>query len=154
MPKVEALQKRHIQGYEKLLPAAFVEFETQRAAQLAYSDPFWRQPGKMEAACIGLASPNEIIWPNLAMGKPERWTRTIIANTIVVLLIVFWSVPVGLVGSLADIENLAQNFPPLGFVNKLPSSTKGAISGLLPTILISAILALVPIICRCKLLAM
>ncbi|TIA19856.1 DUF221-domain-containing protein [Aureobasidium pullulans] len=148
MPKVEALQKRHIQGYEKLLPAAFVEFETQRAAQLAYSDPFWRQPGKMEAACIGLASPNEIIWPNLAMGKPERWTRTIIANTIVVLLIVFWSVPVGLVGSLADIENLAQNFPPLGFVNKLPSSTKGAISGLLPTILISAILALVPIICR------
>ncbi|THZ50901.1 DUF221-domain-containing protein [Aureobasidium pullulans] len=148
MPKVEALQKRHIQGYEKLLPAAFVEFETQRAAQLAYSDPFWRQPGKMEAACIGLASPNEIIWPNLAMGKPERWTRTVIANTIVVLLIVFWSVPVGLVGSLADIENLAQNFPPLGFVNKLPSSTKGAISGLLPTILISAILALVPIICR------
>lgn len=154
IPKVEALQKRHVQGYEKLLPAAFVEFETQRAAQLAYSDPFWRQPGKMEAACIGLASPNEIIWPNLAMGKPERWTRTIIANTIVVLLIVFWSVPVGLVGSLADIENLAQNFPPLGFVNKLPSSTKGAISGLLPTILISAILALVPIICRCKLLAM
>ncbi|KAH0340249.1 DUF221-domain-containing protein, partial [Aureobasidium melanogenum] len=148
IPKVEALQKRHVQGYEKLLPAAFVEFETQRAAQLAYSDPFWKQPGKMEAATIGISSPNEIVWPNLAIGKPERWARTIIANTIVILLIVFWSVPVGLVGSLADIDNLAQTFPPLGFVNKLPSSTKGAIGGLLPTLLISAILALVPIICR------
>ncbi|KAG9552859.1 DUF221-domain-containing protein, partial [Aureobasidium melanogenum] len=37
---------------------------------------------------------------------------------------------------------------PLAFVNKLPASTKGAIGGLLPTLLISAILALVPIICR------
>ncbi|KAI4757530.1 DUF221-domain-containing protein [Aureobasidium sp. EXF-3400] len=148
IPKVEALQKRHVQGYEKLLPAAFVEFETQRAAQLAYSDPFWKQPGKMEAATIGIASPDEIVWPNLAIGKPERWARTIIANTIVILLIVFWSVPVGLVGSLADIDNLAQSFPPLAFVNKLPASTKGAIGGLLPTLLISAILALVPIICR------
>jgi hypothetical protein len=151
IPKVAALQKRHVQGYEKLLPAAFVEFETQRAAQLAYSDPFWKQPGKMEAATIGISSPDEIVWANLAIGKPERWARTIIANTIVVLLIVFWSLPVGLVGSLADIDNLSKNFPPLGFVNKLPSSTKGAISGLLPTLLISAILALVPIICRCKL---
>ncbi|KAG9557509.1 DUF221-domain-containing protein, partial [Aureobasidium melanogenum] len=144
IPKVEALQKRHVQGYEKLLPAAFVEFETQRAAQLAYSDPFWKQPGKMEAATIGIASPDEIVWPNLAIGKPERWVRTIIANTIIILLIVFWSVPVGLVGSLADIDNLAQSFPPLAFVNKLPASTKGAIGGLLPTLLISAILALVP----------
>jgi hypothetical protein len=151
VPQVEALQKRHVQGYEKLLPAVFVEFETQRAAQLAYSDPFWKQPGRMEAACIGLASPQEIIWANLALGKPERWTRTIIANSIVILLILFWSIPVGLVGSLADVDNLAKNFPPLGFVNKLPSSTKGAISGLLPAVLVSALLALVPIICRCKL---
>ncbi|KAI5251124.1 DUF221-domain-containing protein [Aureobasidium subglaciale] len=148
IPKVQALQKRHVQGYEKLLPAVFVEFETQRAAQLAYSDPFWKQPGKMEASTIGLASPKEIVWINLAMGKPERWTRTLIANAVIVLLIVFWSVPVGLVGSLADIDNLSKNFPPLGFVNKLSPGAKGAIGGLLPTLLISAILALVPIICR------
>lgn len=150
VPQVQFLQERHVDRNVKLLPALFVEFETQRAAQAAYSEPFWRQPGNMEPACISIASPNEIIWANLAISKPERWIRTIIANTVIVLLIIFWSIPVGLVGSLADIDSLAQNFPPLSFLAKLPPSAGGVVSGLLPTILISALLALVPIICRCE----
>jgi hypothetical protein len=151
IPKVRFMQEQHVAANVKLLPALFVEFETQRAAQAAYSEPFWSQPGKMEPACIGISTPNEIIWANLAMGRTERWIRTIVANTLITLLILFWSIPVGLVGALADIESLANTFAPLGFINKLPPAAIGTISGLLPTILISALLVLVPIICRCKL---
>ena len=150
IPQVEILQNRHFSADVNVLPALFVEFETQRAAQTAYSEPFWKQPGKMEPACIGLSSPSEICWENLAMGKAQRWIRTIVANTIIVLLIIFWSIPVGLVGTLADLDNIAENIPPLSFLGQLPESSKSLISGLLPTVLISVLLALVPIICRCK----
>lgn len=147
IPQVQQLQKQHVDRNVKLLPALFVEFESQRAAQAAYSTPFWKQPSNIEPTCIGIATPNEINWENLAMSKAERWARTLIANTIIILLIVFWSIPVGLVGTLADLDNLA-SFPPLSFLGGLPQSAKGLISGLLPTLLISALLALVPIICR------
>jgi hypothetical protein len=150
IPKVQHMQDQHVAANAKLLPALFVEFETQRAAQAAYSVPFWNQPGKMEPACIGITTPHEIIWANLAMGRPERWIRTFVANTLIILLILFWSIPVGLVGALSDIESLADTFAPLGFINKLSPAAIGTISGLLPTILISALLALVPVICRCK----
>jgi hypothetical protein len=150
IPKVQNLQEQHIAANVKLLPALFVEFETQRAAQAAYSVPFWNQPGKMEPACISIATPQEIIWANLAMGRLERWIRTFFANTLIFLLILFWSIPVGLVGALSDIESLADTFAPLGFINKLPLAVIGTISGLIPTILISVLLALVPVICRCK----
>ena len=148
IPQLEHLQRQHVLRNVKSLPALFVEFETQRAAQAAYSTPFWSQPRNIEPACIGIATPGEINWENLALGKVQRWARTVIANTIIILLIVFWSVPVGLVGTLADLDNLANNVPPLGFLAKLPETEKGLISGLLPTLLISALLALVPIICR------
>lgn len=151
IPQVQRLQQQHVGGDVKLLPALFVEFESQRAAQAAYSVPFWNQPGNIVPVCIGVTSPKEVIWANLAIGKSERWTRTVIANTIIVLLIAFWSIPVGLVGTLADIDHLANSVPPLSFLSTLPSSTKGLVGGLFPTILISALLALVPIICRCEL---
>lgn len=150
IPQVQRLQQQHLAGNVKLLPALFVEFKTQRAAQAAYSEPFWNQPGGIEPACIGIASPDEINWGNLAIGKVERLIRTMVANTIIVVLILFWSIPVGLVGTLADVDNLANTLPPLGFLGKLTPSAKGLISGLLPTLLIAVLLALVPIICRCK----
>jgi len=150
IPQVQRLQRQHVQRNTKLLPALFVEFETQRAAQAAYSTPYWKQPGKIEPACIGIATPDEINWGNLAIGKAERWARTVIANTIIILLILFWSIPVGLVGTLADIDNLANASPLLGFLGQLPPSAKSLISGLLPTLLVSVLLALVPVICRCK----
>jgi hypothetical protein len=143
VPQIEFAQSRQASSNGNLLPALFVEFETQRAAQTAYSG---EQPAGIEPACIGISSPDEIVWENLRIGKVERWIRTIIANVVIVCLIIFWSIPVGLVGSLADLDMLAQYVPALG---NLPPSIKSTVSGLLPTILISGLLALVPIICRC-----
>lgn len=148
--QVKALQKRHIQGYETPLPAVFVEFETQRAAQLAYSSKFWNQPGHMQAASIGLTSTKDVIWANLARSRPGRWQRTIIANIAIALLIVFWSFPIGLAGQVSNLDELSKTVPALQGWKKLPSSVRGTVSGLLPTIIISALVALVPILCRCR----
>lgn len=151
VPVVEQLQ-RHLAGKNgKMLPALFVEFESQRAAQAAYSAPFWKQPYNIEPAMISIAQPDEIVWENLRIGKVERWIRTVVANIVIILLIIFWSIPVGIAGSLADLDTIAKNFAPLSFLSTLPPFAKSTISGLLPTLIISALLALVPIICRCKL---
>jgi hypothetical protein len=101
----------------------------------------------MEPAAIGVG-PDEVIWKNLNITKGERLARTIIANTIITILIIFWSIPVGLVGALTNVEALADSVPLLSFVKELPSPVLGVITGLLPALLISALLALVPIICR------
>lgn len=150
IPIVEQLQRQLSLKNGKVLPAMFVEFESQRAAQAAYSAPFWKQPYNIEPAMISIAKPDEIVWENLRIGKLERWVRTIVANAVIILLIVFWSIPVGIAGSLADLDVIARNIKPLSFLGTLPPSAKSLISGLLPTLIISALLALVPIICRCK----
>lgn len=149
IPKAEDVQKRHREGNADLLSAVFVQFESQRAAQAAFQRSFWKQPGHMEPASIGVG-PGEVIWRNLGIMKGERLIRTIIANAIVAILILFWSVPVGLAGALTDIESLADSVPLLSFINDLPSPVLGLISGLLPALVISALLAVVPIICRRK----
>lgn len=150
IPQVEYSQRQHAIRNAPLLPALFVEFETQRAAQTACFPSFWQQPGYMTPTAIGVTSPDEIVWENLRIGKTERLVRTIIANTVIILLIIFWSIPVGLVGSLGDLDNLANNVPGLEVLKQLPEWASGLVSGLLPAVLISALLALVPMICRCE----
>lgn len=149
IPKVEQMQEIYREGRRERLPAAFIQFESQRAAQAAYQQPFWQQPWNIQPDAIGVGpGPDEIIWKNLRIGKTEKMVRSVIANTVITVLILFWSLPVGLVGTLTDVETLAQNFPMLSFVKDLPEPVLGAIKGLLPTLLISILLALVPMICR------
>lgn len=90
IPQVQDLQRRQANETTKLLPALFVEFETQRAAQAAYSAPFWDQPSNIAPSCIGISSPDEVVWENLAIGKTERLIRTVVANTVIIVLILFW----------------------------------------------------------------
>jgi len=149
IPKVEQMQDIHRGRHADLLPAAFVQFKSQRAAQAAYQQPFWQQPFQMQPSAIGIG-PDEVIWNNLRISKSEKVVRSIVANTTITILILFWSIPVGLVGALTDIESLADSIPILSFVKDLPQPVLGVITGLLPTLLISALLALVPMICRCE----
>lgn len=148
IPKIKQQQQDHLHGRAEALPAVFVQFKTQRAAQAAFQTNREGQPGKMESRSINTL-PNDIIWKNLGIGRWTRMAYTFVSHTIVVLLILFWSIPVGLVGALADIDSLVEDLPFLRFVNKIPPVALNAITGLLPALLISALLALVPIICRC-----
>jgi len=150
IPNIEAEQKRCQTTKGIRVSAAFVEFETQSAAQAAYIKPFWKQPGNIQASAIGIPGKEDVVWPNLGIGKLEKVIRTILANAIIVLLILFWSIPVGLATALADIDKLSESVKFLGFIKKLPKPILGLISGLLPSTLVSTLLSLVPSICRGK----
>lgn len=100
---------------------------------------------------IGL-HPHDIIWSNLRI----KWWELIIRNAVtigaVVALIIFWAIPVAVVGAISNINYLTEKVPFLSFINDCPPVILGLITGLLPAVLLAVLMALLPIILRCKFL--
>jgi len=92
--------------------------------------------------------PEEVIWENMRIVWWERLVRIALTVAAITLMVIFWTVPVGFVGSLSEVDKLAERFPFLSFVNSLPDSVLAVIKGFLPAALLAALMALVPIIMR------
>lgn len=148
IPKIEKEQTTLRKGDGKLLPAVFVEFTTQTAAQAAYRRMSARKAPNMYPRTIS-STPQEIIWTNLRIKKYERSARKVGTNTFLTLMIIFWAIPVAVVGSISNINYLTTKVPFLGFINHIPPVVLGVVTGLLPSILLSVLMSLVPVVCRC-----
>lgn len=149
LPEVQALQRSHIAGKEKLLDAVFIEFETMAAAQAATRMTLHHKPATFVARQAGVL-PGEIIWKNLKMSSWNRSLRRMLATAFICVMILFWSFPVAVVGIISNVNYLTANVPFLRWINSIPPVILGVVTGLLPTVLLAALMALVPIICRCK----
>ncbi|PBP16807.1 DUF221 domain-containing protein [Diplocarpon rosae] len=130
-----------------LLPSVFVEFHTQQAAEAAYRRMTPKKAPNMNPRAIG-ATPNEIIWSNLKITKSQRRVRKNLTTTFIVLMIVFWSIPVAIVGAISNINYLTDKVTFLSFINDIPSVILGVVTGLLPSVMLAVLMALVPIVCR------
>jgi hypothetical protein len=129
--------------------AVFVEFRTQVAAQRAYQQIASADIMSLTPRYTGIR-PNEVVWENLSLPPARRVSQEAIAVIMVVAVILFWSIPVSLVGAVSNIGYLAENFSWLSFLNKLPSSIMSLLSGLLPPLLLSMLSSYVPKIFRCR----
>ncbi|RAL65535.1 hypothetical protein DID88_001100 [Monilinia fructigena] len=139
-------QKQAIAGEEwRQIPAAFVEFRTQFHANK--SCRVWSARNKMEPRAIGVA-PKEIIWENLEIKRNERALRVFATATFLTAMIIFWAVPVAVIGAISNINYLTAKVPFLSFINSIPPVILGIITGLLPSVALSILMALVPIVCR------
>ncbi|KZF23298.1 DUF221-domain-containing protein [Xylona heveae TC161] len=147
IPEVEALQESHRAGDAKYLNSVFVEFATVGAAQEAYQSLTHHRALCMAPRHIGI-TPGEVIWSNLRMFWWERIIRLIIAVAFVVVLIIFWSIPVAFVGALSNIYYLINKVHFLKFLLKLPTFLRGLVTGLLPSVLLAVLMALLPIVLR------
>lgn len=101
----------------------------------------------MSPRYIGL-DPTQVIWSNLRIKWWERVIRNSGAIAFVVALIIFWSIPVAVVGAISNINYLTEKVPFLRFIDHVPSWIKGVITGLLPSVMQAVLMALVPIIMR------
>merc|ERR1711963_112810 len=63
-------------------------------------------------------------------------------------LIIFWAIPVAVVGIISNVNYLTANVPFLAWIDSIPPVILGVVTGLLPTVLLAVLMALVPIICR------
>lgn len=150
LPKIQAAQKSHISGKEKLLSAVFIEFDTMAAAQAAAVHNEHRRPSSdITTRQMGVV-PDEVIWKNLGISSKSRFARKILATLAISALILFWSIPVAIVGIISNVPYLTENVPFLAWINDIPPVILGVVTGLLPTVMLAILMALVPVICRCR----
>ncbi|KAG2026335.1 hypothetical protein GB937_001844 [Aspergillus fischeri] len=145
--EVEYLQEQHKNGKMKNLSALFIEFNTQSDAQIALQTLSHHQPLHMTPRFIGI-SPKEVVWSTLNLSWWQRIVRKFAVQGGIAALVIFWSIPSAAVGAISNITYLTSLLPFLGFIDKLPSSLKGVIAGLLPSAALVLLMSLVPIICR------
>lgn len=132
--------------------AIFVEYRNQSEAQRAYQGERWLgnipvPPNLLlRSKLIGVV-PNEIIWKNLAMPYAERLSKKSIANILIAALIIFWSIPTAIVGTISNLNYLA-SFELLHWIKTLPDPLLGLLTGLLPPLLTSMLAAYVPNLMR------
>ncbi|KAL8803611.1 MAG: hypothetical protein Q9223_005322 [Gallowayella weberi] len=147
IPKIDALQATHRAGNGKFIPSVFIEFFHQSEAQSAFQSLSHHQALHMAPRYIGV-SPDEVIWTNLKLRWPARVIRNILTVSFVIGLIVFWSIPVGFVGILSNIQSLITLAPWLNWLNKIPPTIFGVVQGLLPAVLLAVLMALLPVVLR------
>ncbi|KAK4169576.1 hypothetical protein QBC43DRAFT_64142 [Cladorrhinum sp. PSN259] len=141
------LRRKYRAGDGTPLNAAFIEFDSQTAAQLAFQILPHHQPLHMSPRYIGLR-PDEIIWSSLRIRWWEQIMRDFFMMGVIAAAIVFWSIPSAFVGSISQIENLAKLIPFLKFLLKLPKVILSIIQGLLPALALSWLMAIVPWLLR------
>lgn len=133
--------------------AIFVEYTDQAAAQRAYrSESNFRIPVPsnltVQSRLIGVV-PSEVNWRNLAMPQAERLSKKTLANVFIALLIVFWSIPTAIVGSISNVNYLA-SYEWLHWIKNLPAPVLGLLTGFVPPFVTSLLASYVPIIMRSK----
>ena len=148
-PEIEELQAKHRAGDVKLVSSVFVEFYHQADAQSAYQSVAHNLPLHMSPRYIGL-DPTQVIWSNLRIKWWERVIRHSATLAFVCALIIFWAIPTAVVGAISNINFLISKVHFLSFINDVPSWIRGVITGLLPSVMMAVLMALVPIVMRCK----
>lgn len=142
-PMIESAQNTYRAGEAKPLNGVFVEFYNQTEAQAAYQMLAHHQPLHMSERVVG-ARPEEVVWSNLSITWKTRSVRNILSITFVTLTIIFWSIPVAVVGSISNITALTDRVTFLRFILKCPPVLLGVITGLLPSVMLAVLMALLP----------
>ena len=127
--------------------SAFIQFNKQIAAHMAVQTILASVPLAMTPRYNDV-KPENIVWSNLKFTYYELKVRELTMLAANTILIVFWAIPVAFVGVLSNLTYLTNKLTFLRFINDLPSTLLGLITGLLPTVLLAVLMALLPIVLR------
>ncbi|KAL6712565.1 hypothetical protein ACN47E_000442 [Coniothyrium glycines] len=127
--------------------AVFVEFRSQASAQQACQQLASSNILSLTPRYTGI-QPNEVNWANLNLPPARRISQDGVALALVIATIIFWTIPISIVGAISNIQYLAENFQWLNWLNKLPPSVVNLLSGLIPPLALSALTRYVPNIFR------
>ena len=136
--------KTSLDNYEAI-NSAFIQFNKPIAAHIAVQCVASSVPLAITPRYIDI-KPANIVWANLNLSYYEQAVRRLAMLAATTTLIVFWAIPVGFVGVLANVSYLADTLG-LAFL-KEDTWFVGLISGLLPTVLLSILMALLPMVLR------
>lgn len=140
-----ANKQRHPELY-KPLNSAFIQFNRQIAAHMAVQSVSHSRVKALSPRYLE-ASPQDVVWTNMQLHWWERYVWTVAAWIMVIAFTVLYLVPVAFIGTLSHVPSLVQRAPWLGFLTKETTAakvTRGIFTGVLPTLLLTIIVALVP----------
>ncbi|KAF5018477.1 hypothetical protein F66182_9531 [Fusarium sp. NRRL 66182] len=146
IPKADNAQADWLAGNYKKHSAVFVEFYTQSDAQAAFQTTTHHHALHMAPRHIGV-KPSEIVWQSLNYPWWQIVIRRYVIYTIIAILIIFWAVPVAIVGFIAQVDTI-KTLPGLTWIQDIPSFILGVISGLLPSVALAILMSLVPVFMR------
>lgn len=125
------------------MPTCMIQFSTQLDAHVACQSLSYHNPNFMDTRLIE-TDHRDVIWANMRGSFYEEKARFAIATALNIALIIGWAIPVSVVGLISQISYLTELLPFLGFLNDLPDAVQGAISGILPPLLLGLLMMLVP----------
>ncbi|KAL5522727.1 hypothetical protein ACEPAG_8745 [Sanghuangporus baumii] len=129
------------------LNSAFILFNQQISAHLAIQALIHHEPFKLTRKYIEVA-PADVIWSNLGMKAETMRIRTAISYSATAALIILWSIPVVLIGAVSNVSNLCKTFSWLAWLCDAPRLVIGFIQGVLPAVLLAALMKLLPVVLR------
>ncbi|KAG4268706.1 hypothetical protein FPRO04_03795 [Fusarium proliferatum] len=140
------LRRQVRRGDGQTLPAAFIEFDTQEAAQAAHQVVAHHRPLQLAPRLLGVR-PNEVVWSALRMRWWERIIRRLLIMALIAVAIIFWSIPSAMIGIVSNIKFLS-GIVFLQWIKLLPSPILGFLQGFIPAIALSFWMSLVPAMLR------
>ncbi|KXX72840.1 Uncharacterized protein RSN1 [Madurella mycetomatis] len=146
IPEVEAAQAKYRAGDYKRIPGVFIEFNTQSDAEGASQILTHHHGLNMTPKYVGIR-PDEVIWKSLAMPWWQKVIRRYAVVGFITAMIIFWAVPVAFVGLVSNVTYLA-GIEWLRWLKEIPPVIMGVITGLLPSVALSILMSLVPIVMR------
>ncbi|EME85399.1 uncharacterized protein MYCFIDRAFT_114224, partial [Pseudocercospora fijiensis CIRAD86] len=127
--------------------SAFIQFNHQVAAHMCCQSLSHHIPQHMAPRLVEI-SPEDVIWDNMSVKWWERYLRTGLILLISAGLILLFAIPVAFTSLLNKVSQLASYISWLEWLTTLPDVVISIIQGVLPPVLLSLILLLVPIIFR------
>jgi hypothetical protein len=124
------------------VPLAFVTMDSIPACQMAVQALLDPEPMRLLAKLA--PAPTDIVWPNTYLSRSNRMIRSWIITIFILILTIFWLIPVGALAGLLDLCSIRQVWP--GLANLLASHDilKALIQTGLPTLVVSLLNVAVP----------
>lgn len=144
--------QRHREAPGRQVPdisGVFVTFSDQAAAHRAFETISFEPKVPITNRYLA-PQPKEVLWDSLTLSVKQRLSKESLALIFVIVFTIFFSIPVGIVGTISNVQYLADNVKWLAWVEKLPPAVLGVLQGLVPPFLVSWFVSYVPKLFRRK----
>ena len=141
--EVAELQSEYPDGDHKKQGVIFIQFPNRMELQRAYQAVPFCDRLKRSRRFTGMA-PEDVIWENVGVGFAVRNSKKSAASSLLTATIIYWSIPVAVVGCISNVNYLTSKVPFLRFINNMPKKLMGIITGILPSVALAVLMSLLP----------
>lgn len=136
--KIGAARKKEY----KPTPVAFVTMDSIPACQMAVQALL--DPSPMQLLAKLAPAPTDIVWQNTYLSRPSRMLRSWTITIFIVVLTIFWLIPVVALAGLIDLCSIRQVWPQLASLLEKHDIIKALVQTGLPTLVVSLLNIAVP----------